>query len=207
MKKGAIFDMDGLLFDTERLYRESWHEIAVQSGQVPDARFPWAVAGTNGKRMEQVVKEYYPQIDAQAFITRVIRRVESMIETQVPQKPGMREILEYLRKNQVKMAVASSSSRKTILSNLQKARAEVYFDAVISGEQVKNGKPAPDIFLAAAEQIGVAAKDCYVLEDGINGARAGIAAGCTTVMVPERDILPEDLRQNCAGIYHSLLEV
>ena len=206
MKKGAIFDMDGLLFDTERLYRESWQEIAVQCGVTPDPQFPWAVAGTSGRKMQEVVQQYYPQVDAQAFIARVIARVERMVEQDVPQKPGMREILEYLRKNQVKIAVASSSSQKAILHNLQKARAEFYFDAVISGEQVENGKPAPDIFLTAAEKIGVAPQECYVLEDGVNGARAGIAAGCTTVMVPERDQLPDDLRKNCAGIYRSLHE-
>lgn len=207
MKKGAIFDMDGLLFDTERLYRESWQEIAVQFGLTPDPQFPWAVAGTSGEGMQEVVRQYYPQVDAQAFIARVVARVESMVEQHVPQKPGMREILEYLRNKQAKIAVASSSSQKTILHNLQKAQAESYFDAVVSGEQVENGKPAPDIFLAAAAKIGLAPQECYVLEDGVNGARAGIAAGCTTVMVPERDQLPDDLRKNCAGIYHSLHEV
>ncbi len=207
MKKGAIFDMDGLLFDTERLYRESWQETAAQFGMTPDSQFPWAVAGTSGRQMQEVVQQYYPQVDAQAFIAQVIARVEGIVAQYVPQKPGMREILEYMRKHQVRTVVASSSRKKTILHNLQKAGVESFFDAVVSGEQVENGKPAPDIFLAAAAEIGVAPQDCYVLEDGINGARAGLAAGCTTVMVPERDVLPDDLRKNCAGIYRSLYEV
>lgn len=207
MKKGAIFDMDGLLFDTERLYRESWIEMAKSFGQVPNPEFPSAVAGTNGEHMLEVVRAYYPDVDEQEFVSCTVRRVNELVERHVPEKPGMREILEYFHENGVKIAVASSSSHTAIRHNLRSAGVEHYFDAVVSGEDVEHSKPAPDIFLLAAKQLGCAPQDCYVLEDGINGARAGIAAGCVTVMVPDQVPPTEDLTEACAGIFGSLTEV
>lgn len=206
MKKSAIFDMDGLLFDTERLYRESWVEMAKQFGQVPNPAFPPAVAGTNGEHMAEVVRAYYPAIDEWDFISKVLERVAGIAAQGAPEKPGMREILEYFHANGVKMAVASRSKKEVILTNLRSAGIEHYFDAVVSGDEAANSKPAPDIFLLAAKQLGTAAEDCYVFEDGINGARAGIAAGCVTIMVPDETPPTEDLRKNCAGICNSLHE-
>ena len=94
-----------------------------------------------------------------------------------------------------------------IESNLRRNGFESFFEAVVCGADVLRGKPEPDIFLLAAERIGCAPEDCYVFEDGVNGSRAGIAAGCATVMVP--DLMPptEDLRNGCAGIYPSLTAV
>ena len=108
-------------------------------------------------------------------------------------KPGAGELLEYLSAQGVNIAVASSSGRARILSNLRATGLERFFDAVVSGQQVERGKPEPDIFLLAAKEIGCPPEDCYVFEDSLNGVRAGMAAGCTTVMVP--DLVPplEDL--------------
>lgn len=207
MKKGAIFDMDGLLFDTERLYRESWEKLAPEFGQVPNPDFPSAVAGTSGERMRQVVKQYYPSIDAEKFISQVTARVKELVSQSVPEKPGMHELLEYLYENGTKMAVASSSGQEIVRNNLDKTNSAHYFDAIVSGNEVVHSKPAPDIFLLAAQRIGCAPSDCYVFEDGINGTRAGIAAGCTTVMVP--DLMPptEDIKEGCVCICSSLHEV
>ena len=207
MKKGAIFDMDGLLFDTERLYKESWEYMAEVYGQVPDPAFPPAVAGTSGEHMIEVVRKYYPSIDARQFIADVTKRVAELVAVQVPEKPGVHEILEYFHENGIKMAVASSSREAIVRNNLQKTGVESYFDAVVSGNEAEHSKPAPDIFLLAAERIGCQAQDCYVFEDGINGARAGVAAGCTTVMVPDQVPPTEDLLAECARICDSLHEV
>ena len=91
------------------------------------------------------------------------------------------------------IAVASSSGRDRILSNLRATGLERFFDAVVSGQQVERGKPEPDIFLLAAKEIGCPPEDCYVFEDSLNGVRAGMAAGCTTVMVPDLVPPPEGL--------------
>ena len=206
MKRGAIFDMDGLLFDTERLYQESWEVMAGQFGQVHNPEFPTAVAGTSGAGMAAVVQKYYPEVDSQAFIAGCLDRAAAIIQANLPEKPGVREILSFLRDHGVPAAVASSSARELVESNLRRAGILDYFDAVVSGQEVSRSKPDPDIFLLAAERIGIPPEDCYVFEDGINGARAGVAAGCATVMIPDLMQPTEDLRQNCAGIYQNLLE-
>lgn len=207
MKQGAIFDMDGLLFDTERLYQESWIEMVEKFGVSPEPAFPPAVCGTSGAHMLEVIHTYYPTVDAQAFAQGCMARVDMLLKTHVPEKPGMRELLDYFRCNGCRIAVASSSARHRIVDNLRHAGVETYFDAVVSGEDVVHGKPAPDIFLLAAERLGCAPEDCYVFEDGINGVRAGLAAGCTTVMVPDLTPPPAEFHDACAGIFESLHEV
>ena len=205
MKKGAIFDMDGLLFDTERLYQESWLVIVREWGIIPDPAFPTAVCGTSGAHMRDVVRKHYPEVDVEAYIQACLSRVAHILETNVPEKPGIHELLTYLHAQGAKIAVASSSLAHVVENNLRNAGVWEYFDAVVTGEQVKRGKPEPDIFLEAAKRLGLHPEECYVFEDGINGTRAGLAAGCATVMIPDLTAPTEDLRNSCAGVYPSLL--
>ena len=206
MKKGAIFDMDGLLFDTERLFQDGWVEMAKQFGQTPHPDFSMAVAGTSGAGMREVILRYYPEVDAGAFQAGCIAYAEEILSKGIPERPGMREILAFFRSHGVKIAVASGSGREMVLSNLRRAGVEAYFDAVVSSDEVERGKPAPDIFQLAAQRLGCAPEECYVFEDGVNGVRAGIAAGCATVMIPDLYQPTEELRRGCAGIYPSLCD-
>ena len=204
MKQGAIFDMDGLLFDTERIFQDSWTEMAVRLGQILRPDFPAAVAGTSGAGMREVIRQYYPDVDPFSFQEGCISRAADILKEGIPEKPGVREILEFFRAKKIKLAVASSSLRKMVMYNLRRAGIDRYFDAMISGEEVLRGKPEPDIFLLAAQRLGCAPENCYVFEDGINGVRAGIAAGCVTIMIPDLFEPAEDIRANCAGIYPDL---
>lgn len=203
MKQGAIFDMDGLLLDTERVYQENWMETARRFGQTPFPEFPTAVSGTNGEEQRRVIRRYYPEVDAWAFQRDCISRVDGILNHRcAPEKPGAREILEFFRGKGVQTAVASSSGRERILSNLRQTGLENLFDAIVSGQEVAQGKPEPDIFLLAAERIGCAPEECYVFEDSINGVRAGMAAGCVTVMIPDLVPPPEGLAVSrvCASL-------
>lgn len=203
--KGAIFDMDGLLLDTERLYQESWIEMAKRFGQTPDPAFPTAVSGSSGEGMRQIIRRYYPSVDPYAFQAGCIARVDGILDEQGPPvKPGARELLKYFRRQGVKTAVASSSGRERILSNLRMTELDHFFDAVVSGQQVERGKPEPDIFVLAAKEIGCAPEACYVFEDSVNGVRAGMTAGCTTVMVP--DLVPPPKGMAVSKVCASLLE-
>lgn len=193
MKKGAIFDMDGLLFDTERLYQESWKVLAETFGLTHNPAFPSAVAGTSGTQMRRMIRTYYPEVDAEAFIQSCVDRVNKILEAGVPEKPGVREILSYFRDNGVQMAVASSSRMDNIRHHLCTAGIAEYFDVIVSGQEVSRSKPEPDIFLLAARRMKLAPKDCYVFEDSINGICAGIAAGCAAVMIPDMTPPPPDL--------------
>ena len=183
--KGAIFDMDGLLFDTERLYQRIWHEIAQERGIELGSDFARTICGTSGARMLHIVEQYYHVSDGNEIARECLRRMGESLSAHVPMKTGVREILDFFQEKGFAIAVASSSSLQQITSNLENAGIRGYFSEIVSGSEVKQGKPAPDIFLLAAERIGCRPEECFVFEDSENGIKAGHAAGCMTVMVPD----------------------
>ncbi len=208
MKQGAIFDMDGLMFDTEALYGIAWTKTAESYGLTPNPDMHKAICGTSGERSLQIIRDFYPSVaDAEEFLLRGLEWVRHEMANHIPEKPGVRELLAYLSEHGVRLAVASGTMRPYVERYLRRTGLDGYFSAVIGGTDIAHGKPEPDIFLAAAEALGLASEDCYVFEDGINGCLASIAAGCVTVMVP--DLLPptEFIRTHAAGIYPSLHEV
>lgn len=207
MKSGAIFDMDGLLFDTELVYNDEWYYIAgLYNLQINPVMLD-ELRGTNGSRMTGIVNRYWPDVDAEKLTNELFAHAAVSLSKHVPMKPGVLELLKYLKRNGVHMAVASSAPMELIQRNLCLTGIVSYFDAVVSGEQVIHGKPCPDIFLLAADKIRLKAEDCYVFEDGINGVKAGIQAGCSTIMVP--DLVPpvKELYEQCTGIYPDLYAV
>lgn len=207
MKRGAIFDMDGLLLDTERVYQAAWIETARVFGQTPDPAFPTAVSGSNGEELRAIVRRFYPEVDPEAFRQHCLGRAEILLnQSGVEIKPGAPELLAYFQANGVKIAVASSNSRERIQKNLEQCGLLPFFDAIASGLEVKRGKPLPDVFLLAAERIGIPPEDCFVFEDSGNGIRAASAAGCAPVMVPDIAPASEELRVLCAAVCSSLLE-
>ncbi len=208
MKHGAIFDMDGLMFDTERIFRESWLILAkAKYHREPSIPFTRAVAGTAGDTMRAVIERFYPGMDADAYIADCYARVEKILEKEVPVKKGLYEILSYLKDQGFKMAVASASSRALVERNLKMAGVDSCFDIVLStmGEGIPS-KPAPDVFIRAAEALGLDPKDCYCFEDGINGVLAGLRAGCRTVMVPDTMEPTKEVLEGGAVICRDLLE-
>lgn len=197
MKKGAIFDQDGLLFDSEAIFARSWVEAGRQMGfEVPPV-FCTAVSGSSGPGMERIVQGYFPDIDCKAYIDLVFKISYAEQARCLPEKPGVHELLSYLKQQGCKLAVASSSHRDKILFNLKRAGLLSFFDVVVSGQDVTLGKPNPEIFLLAAKQLGLPPEDCYVFEDSFNGVRAGHGAGCCTVMVP--DLIQPDAE--ISGLY------
>ncbi len=206
MKRGAIFDQDGLLFDTESIYQWAWVEAGKDFGLDVPADFPKAISGTSGVGMLAVIDRYFPDVDKQAYIDACYKLAYEEQDRHLPEKPGLHEILEMFRKNGVKIAVASGSVRERVEQNLATAGVRDYFEAIATSDDVENGKPNPDIFQLAAERLDLDPTDCYVFEDSFNGVRAGHAAGCFTVMVP--DMVQPD--ETLDGVYDacctSLLE-
>ena len=117
--RGAIFDMDGLLFDTERIYQQTWKEIAEEKGVELGNHFPKAISGTNGDYMCHVIEQYYHVSDGNDIRAECMKRVKQTWSRQVPVKKGVHEILESFREQGLRMAVASSSAIEQIVSNLE----------------------------------------------------------------------------------------
>lgn len=207
MKKGAIFDMDGLLFNTELVFNTSWHEVANSHGLSIHEEMLDELRGTNGMIMNTIINSYIPNADAEKLVQEVFAFAKKALEQSVPMKEGVIEILPYFKDNNVKLALASSAPLDLILNNLKKSNTDIYFDVIVSGQQVINGKPEPDIFISAADKLMLNPSDCYVFEDGFHGVEAAVRAGCSTIMVPDLLVPTKKQYEVCCGIYTSLRDV
>ena len=202
MIQAVIFDMDGTLFDTERLTVEGWQEMQ-RRGLLPPDFLKWT-PGWRGKNRDDI-RYQMKQLYGEDFDTEKIfdgRRtiLNEMIERDgLPLKPGVPGIFESLKSMGLPMALATATTRVTVDNYMTKTGYGVYFDQIVTGDSVPNGKPAPDIFLSAANKLGIAPKNCLVVEDSPNGVRAGLAAEMYVVMVPD---LEEPDKTMKAALWH-----
>ncbi|MBR6712917.1 MAG: HAD family phosphatase [Selenomonadaceae bacterium] len=207
MKRGAIFDMDGTLFDTEKLYRQAWLDVAEEFGEERNYELPTAISGTNiGAESHAVIKRFYPNIDAEAYLARVLEEAQACAERNLELMTGVKEILAFFEAAGVRMAVASSAPVEVIKKNVTRANLRDYFEALVGGDKVTNGKPAPDIFLLAAEKLNLPASDCYIFEDSFNGIRAAQASGGVAIMIPDQVQPTDEIKKLCAAIFPNLNE-
>jgi len=207
MKKGAIFDMDGTLFDSEKIYQSAWLATAKDFGKDRGEELVKEVSGSSEANCRKMIHEFYPDVDVDKFFKQVVATAVKVFENDgVEIMKGVTEILTYFNEHGVKMAIASSSSIAVISRNIERADIKKFFSAVVSGESVEHGKPAPDIFLKAAEKINLPASECYVFEDSFNGIRGAYAAGCVPVMIPDTVQPTDEIKKLCAAIYPSLTD-
>jgi HAD superfamily hydrolase (TIGR01509 family) len=193
MIDGVIFDMDGLMFDTEPLWTDAWYIVLPEFGipEVPPA-LPDAMRGSSGETAYRIMRSYIGEdADAPAIWVRMKEEVHKMLEKGVIKKPGLDELLSWLSEHDIPMAIASSSPHNIIEMDLNNAGVQDYFTFIISGEDVDKPKPDPQVFLVAAERMQLDPAKTLVLEDSLNGVRAGAAGGFITVMVPDM-IAPTD---------------
>ena len=205
----VIFDMDGIIFDSEREVLESWLIIAEKYG-IPNFREPYLrCIGTTRARTMEILKEAF----GEDFPYDKYRAEQSALLHQkndggrLPLKPGVREILTFLKEQGKKIGLASSTRRETVFAELRDAGILPFFDAVITGESVKKSKPAPDIFLFACETLGVLPGRTFAIEDSYNGIKAASAGGLRPIMVP--DLLPatEEMKALSETVLKSLFHV
>ena len=179
----VIFDMDGTLLDTQRICTPAWEYSGRCQGIVGMGEYLPYVCGMNREGWSKYILERHPNIDVEKF-NKVTR--EYIIKYgKITYKKGAHELLEYLRGRKVRIALASGSSRASITHHINEVGAMHYFDAIVGGDDVERGKPAPDVFLRAAEQIGAIAEDCFVFEDSANGVRAAHNAGMKAFGIPD----------------------
>lgn len=203
---GAIFDMDGLLFDSEAVYQRKWRDVAREYGlSLPDA-FTAEICGTSGQLTLDVIQKYFGDADdPQKIRLEVRRRVTEELMVHVPEKKGLHEILDFFSERKIPMAVASSSSIESIEHHLRAAGIRGYFSKVVSGAQIEHGKPAPDIFLLAAKELGQSPARCLVFEDAVNGIKAAAAAGTHPIMIPDLVQPTDEITDLCDGVFENLI--
>lgn len=202
--KLVVFDMDGLLLDTERLIVEHWDRLALRRGLDREKIRDVCVAsiGVNLSAVRRIAAE---KLGAAFPFDAYSREVRSSVAKELaggpmPVKKGAFELLEYLKRTGMPAVVASSSPKAVVESELRDAGLLPFFAALLGGEDASRSKPAPDLFLKAAASMGTEPGSCLVLEDSYNGIRAAHAAGMMSVMVP--DLLPPT--EEMAGLYTAL---
>ena len=187
MPLGAVlFDLDGLLLDTERLARRAWQSALADWGySLPDALFLSVIGRTARSTAEVFRQSFGPDLPLDLVIRRKDEVLDALYAQPIPVQPGVLEVLACLDEWDIPRAVASSTVRARVLFKLARTGLLDRFPVVVGGDEVPHGKPAPDVFLAAAQRLDVAAAACLVLEDSDAGVAAAEAAGMRVIMVPD----------------------
>ena len=208
--KAVLFDMDGLMIDTESLSTEAFINSAKAQGYNMTKEETLKVLGFTKANIYQFWIDYFQgtNVDGKKLVDDHYEYIENVLYTVGPGKmPYVEELLKYLRENNYKIAVASSSDTADIKNNLEKTKLEKYIDEIASGAEVENGKPAPDVFLLAAKRLGVDAKDCLILEDSKAGIKAGKASDAMVFMVPDMFTVDKECEDTADRILTNLGEV
>ena len=205
--RAAVFDMDGLLLDTERVARESWHTAADEFG-IPDIdRILDQCIGLNEAGDRAVFRrELGDAFDFEAFRARTRALSHAVTDAQVPVKAGAAAILAALKERGILLAVASSTREVTVRDQLSRAGLLRYFDAVITGDKVTHGKPDPEIYLTAASLLHTDPAECIAFEDSRNGLRSAYRAGMYPIQIP--DLVPPGVESDALSwkTFPSLVE-
>lgn len=209
MIKAVIFDMDGVLIDTEKHYNAAWCEAARSFGFDFKSEHALLLRSLDARLASDLMKDIFGE-GFDYFAVRELRRAlvaERLQKYGLEKKPGIDEILDFLHEKNIKTAVATATPIELTYQHLEKIGVKDKFDKIVSAKQVPNGKPAPDVYLYACEQIGEKPCDCIAVEDSPNGIRSAYAAGCHPVMVPDLTQPEKELEPMLYGVADSLLDL
>ena len=211
MLQGVLFDMDGLMFDTERIGRDGWRKASETLHIDLPEEIIAAMRGTGTDRCREIFNAAIPGSLYDTVHDLRLRYADEVIAADgVPVKPGLPELLRWLKASGIPAVLATSTRREKALTYLQQTDVERYFTAAVFGPEVAHPKPAPDIFLAAAAAIRADPAHCVVLEDSPNGLQAAKAAGCPAIVVPDLTPAPaenEHLWNYCAKSLHEVQQI
>jgi HAD superfamily hydrolase (TIGR01509 family) len=209
MIKAVIFDMDGVLIDTEKHYIEAWCQAAQSFGFDFRREHALMLRSLDVNMACELMKGIFGQ-EFDYFAIREVRRklvAQRLEKYGLEKKPGIDELLGYLSSRNIKTAVATATPIELTLEHLEKIGIRDRFDKIVSAKQVEHGKPAPDVYLYACEQIGENPKDCIAIEDSPNGIKSAYAAGCKPIMVPDLTKPDDELKPFLYGVADSLSDV
>ncbi len=182
----VVFDLDGLLLDSERVYLEAFNRTQAMLGLTLPADTYLALVGHNRRNLQSRLEAcLQPATPAGVFLDAWNREIASLFQRLVPLKPGVAKLCEHLYGIGTCLAVATNSNSRSATKRIERVGLAKFFTAVVGGDQVVNGKPAPDIYVAATRLLGTAASRTAAFEDSDIGVRAALAAGLKTVQVPD----------------------
>lgn len=208
MIKAVLFDMDGILFDTEIVMKEGWLKAARELNFTLTEEHLSQMRGSALPRSRKLFAEWFHgevtydegRAIRSAYLNDYIQR------NGVPEKPGLHEFLSWLKEHSIKVAVATSTTRRVAEGYWKQSGIDQYIDASVCGDEVVNSKPAPEIFLKAASLLQVPIAECMVAEDSINGLKAARASGAVSCMIPDLTPYTEELAPICDHVSPSLLD-
>lgn len=182
-----IFDMDGLMFDTEKISFISWRDAAARYGyQIDDNIFRKTIGANLISTKDIYIKHFGISFPIEEIISERVRISEALIKLKgLPIKKGLYELLDYLSQSNIKKAVATSTSRNRALNLLKLAGIDNNFDYVLCGDEIEKSKPDPEIFLKVSDKLGCSPNKCLVLEDSEAGIEAAHKAGMFPIMIPD----------------------
>ena len=209
MIKAVIFDMDGLMIDSERVTFECYQEILKGMNLTMDEEFYKTLLG---KPLKGIYQRFYDVYGNDFPIEDVIKDVHALMaqrfETEgVPVKTGLKSLLEYLKINNYKTIVATSSNRDRVDTILAQAQITDYFDDSICGDEVTKGKPNPEVFLKSCQKLGVSADEAIVLEDSEAGIQASYDAGIKVICIPDMKYPEKQYEEKTFKIFKDLNDV
>ena len=205
---GVVFDMDGLLFDTEVIVRDAMTSAAARLGfSVPEGLFLSLIGLGSDTCRTRLLDHYGNEFDLDGFWAAVDLDFNRALEGRTFLKTGVVELLDWLDEAGVPRAIATSSQHTHVDRNLAIHGLTGRFDAIVAHGDYPLGKPAPDPFLKAASELGLKPEHCLALEDSLNGVRAASAAGMMTIMVPDLIGPSDESRAACLGVANDLHEV
>ena len=204
-----IFDMDGVIFDSERVSVEEWKELSKKYGfeniEIPYYKCIGVNAATTRKIMLDFYGEDFPYDE---YCREQSQKYHEEFDGgRLPLKKGVEELLKYLKKEGFFVAIASSTRRALVEQQIVDAGLRPYFDRIVGGDMVEKSKPEPDIFLKAIEGLEVKPEEVLVIEDSYNGIRAAYNAGMIPVMVPDLVEPDDEMKEKAGIILKDLLEV
>lgn len=207
--KAVVFDMDGVIFDSERAVMQCWKEVASRHN-IPDIeKAILACTGTTMVRTREIMLNLY---GADFPYDEYARESSAIFHSRydggrLPMKPGVKELLTFLKERGKKIALASSTRQQVVTDELRDAGIIEYFDRIICGDMVSRSKPAPDIFLKACEELNISPSDSYAIEDSYNGIRAAHAGGLHPIMVPDLLLADEEMQSLAEIVLPNLTSV
>lgn len=209
MVKAVIFDMDGVLLDTEMICLRSWKELAREFGILGlEDVFRQCIGTTHGEIRKIVCREIGEDFNFDFFEQRAGERFQEIARTEgIALKKGVRELLAYLKEKKIRIALASSTRMQAVHRELDHAKILDYFEILVTGDMVTRSKPDPEIYQKACEKLGILPNQAYAIEDSYHGVRSAVSCGLKTIMVPDLLEASDEMRNLAHVILPDLYQV